>query len=66
MVTKIFVPIAFAPQLWKRTLVSELFKTPDGARVKQDRLATIPLGRFGKPADIADLAVFLASDESPG
>jgi meso-butanediol dehydrogenase/(S,S)-butanediol dehydrogenase/diacetyl reductase len=45
-------------------LVSELFNTPDGAKVKQDRLATIPLGRFGKPADIADLAVFLASDES--
>ena len=45
-------------------LVSELFNTPAGAKVKQDRLATIPLGRFGKPADIADLAVFLASDES--
>jgi len=52
------------PSIVETALVSELFKTPDGAKVKQDRLATIPLGRFGKPADIADLAVFLASDES--
>ena len=52
------------PSIVETDLVSELFDTPDGAKVKQDRLATIPLGRFGKPADIADLAVFLASDES--
>lgn len=52
------------PSIVETDLVSELFKTPDGARAKSDRLATIPLGRFGKPADIAELAVFLASDES--
>lgn len=52
------------PSIVETDLVSELFKTPDGERAKRDRLATIPLGRFGKPADIADLAVFLASDES--
>jgi len=52
------------PSIVETDLVSELFKTPDGERAKLDRLATIPLGRFGKPTDIAGLAVFLASDES--
>ncbi len=52
------------PSIVETDLVSELFNTPDGAKVKEDRLATIPLGRFGKPTDIAQLAVFLASDES--
>ncbi len=52
------------PSIVETDLVSELFKTPDGERAKRERLATIPLGRFGKPADIAELAVFLASDES--
>jgi NAD(P)-dependent dehydrogenase (short-subunit alcohol dehydrogenase family) len=45
-------------------LVSQLFDTPDGDRVKRERLATIPLGRMGRPTDIAELAVYLASDES--
>ncbi|HET9805176.1 MAG TPA: SDR family NAD(P)-dependent oxidoreductase [Candidatus Acidoferrum sp.] len=52
------------PSIVETDLVSELFSTPDGEKIKRDRLATIPLGRFGKPADIAELAVFLASDES--
>ena len=52
------------PSIVETDLVGELFNTPDGEKVKRDRLATIPLGRFGKPADIAELAVFLASDES--
>ena len=52
------------PSIVETDLVSELFKTPDGERAKNERLATIPLGRFGRPNDIAGLAVFLASDES--
>lgn len=31
---------------------------------KDDALARHPVGRFGKPADIADLVAFLASDQS--
>lgn len=32
--------------------------------VKNKMLSVIPLGRFGKPEDVADLALFLASDKS--
>jgi len=52
------------PSIVETDLVSQLFNTPDGDKAKRERLATIPLGRMGKPTDIAELAVFLASDES--
>jgi NAD(P)-dependent dehydrogenase (short-subunit alcohol dehydrogenase family) len=52
------------PSIVETELVSQLFSTLDGDRVKRERLATIPLGRMGRPADIAELAVYLASDES--
>ncbi len=52
------------PSIVETELVSQLFNTPDGDRVKRERLATIPLGRMGRPEDIAELAVYLASDES--
>lgn len=32
--------------------------------LKTKMLSSIPLGRFGKPEDVADLALFLASDQS--
>jgi NAD(P)-dependent dehydrogenase (short-subunit alcohol dehydrogenase family) len=52
------------PSIVETELTSGLFATPEGDRVRCERLATIPLGRMGKPDDIAGLAVYLASAEA--
>jgi len=39
-------------------------QSPDPSSVRKDRIAVHPIGRLGKPEDIAGLAVYLASDES--
>jgi len=53
------------PSIVESDMTQNLFaKTEAGRNARENRLATIPLGRFGKPNDIAGLAVFFASDES--
>lgn len=39
-------------------------RAPDPAAVRRERTAAHPIGRLGRPEDIAGLAVYLASDES--
>jgi len=53
------------PSIVESDMTQNLFaETEAGREAREKRLATIPLGRFGKPDDIAGLAVFFASDES--
>jgi NAD(P)-dependent dehydrogenase (short-subunit alcohol dehydrogenase family) len=53
------------PSIVESDMTRNLFaETEAGRQAGESRLASIPLGRFGKPADIAGLAVFLASEES--
>ena len=41
-----------------------LSKARDPEAARKQRIAELPLGRFGKPEDIALMALYLASDES--
>jgi len=53
------------PSIVESDMTRNLFaETEVGRQTRESRLASIPLGRFGKPADIAGLTVFLASEES--
>jgi NAD(P)-dependent dehydrogenase (short-subunit alcohol dehydrogenase family) len=53
------------PSIVESDMTQNLFSESEaGRQARESRLASIPLGRFGKPVDIAGLAVFLASEES--
>jgi NAD(P)-dependent dehydrogenase (short-subunit alcohol dehydrogenase family) len=53
------------PSIVETELVKGVFdETEQGQARLKARLATIPLGRLGRPEDVAEMAVFLASEES--
>ena len=53
------------PAMVETEMVQDLYAAhPDPAAALRTRLATIPMGRFGRSEDVAHLAVYLASDES--
>ena len=53
------------PSIVETELVKGVFdQSEQGQALRKARVATIPLGRIGQPVGVAEMAVFLASEES--
>jgi meso-butanediol dehydrogenase/(S,S)-butanediol dehydrogenase/diacetyl reductase len=53
------------PSIVETELVQGLFAASEqGKALRRARIGSIPLGRMGRPEDVAEMAVFMASEES--
>ncbi|MGY2498859.1 SDR family oxidoreductase, partial [Klebsiella pneumoniae] len=52
------------PVVGATALLSEFMGVPDTPENRQKFMATIPLGRFSTPQDVANACLYLASDEA--
>ncbi|MCF8229825.1 MAG: SDR family oxidoreductase [Bacteroidales bacterium] len=55
---------AICPTVINTDMAKEIWDAPENREMKKKFLEKIPAGRFGEPHDVADLALFLASDAS--
>jgi 3-oxoacyl-[acyl-carrier protein] reductase len=55
---------AVNPVMGETGMLHDLLPGEDSASIRERMIATIPLGRFSQPRDIANAVTFLASDES--
>ena len=56
---------AICPSFVETDLTAEVLRrAPDPAAVRRERVGVHPIGRLGKPEDIAGLALYLAGDQS--
>ena len=55
---------AINPVIGETGMLETFMGMPDSPKNREKFMQTIPLGRFSKPSDIANAALFLANDDS--